>query len=166
MLLNVSVPTRFRASDHLQLVTLDQTIVSSHIARNCTSNIIHDFLGSDHSMILTSINDFTVPTKLHIPKWNFQRADWLTFSNECLRQINNKLVSTNIEKFSDQLTESLLAVATATIPQTQTGRKKKSAPWWNNECAVAIRNKKHAFSRMKRSRRPSDIIAFKRFRAH
>ena len=75
MLLNVSVPTHFRASDHLQWSLLDLTIVSSHIAHNCTSNITHDFLGSDHSVILTSINDFTIPTKLHIPKWNFHRAD-------------------------------------------------------------------------------------------
>ena len=145
VLLNLSVPTHFRACDHLQWSLSDLTIVSSQIARNCRSNTTHDFLGSDHSVILTSINDFAIPTKLHIPKWNFQRADWTTFSNECFRQINDKLVSKNIEKFSDQLTESLLAVATATIPQTQTGRKKKSAPWWNKACAVAIQNKKTCF---------------------
>ena len=68
VLLNLSVPTHFIACDLLQWYLLDLTIVSSDIACNCTSNFTHDFLGSDHSVILSSINNFTTPTKLHIPK--------------------------------------------------------------------------------------------------
>ena len=162
VLLNLSVPTHFITSDRAVWSLIDLTIVSSQIAHNCTTNITHDFLGSDHSIILTY---FDIPTKLHLPKWNFGRADWTAFSNKCLHQITNTLVSKNIDKFSEQVTESLLGVATATIPQSKTGGKKNFAPWWNKQCAVAGRNKKHAFNRMKRTRLPSDIIIFKRLRA-
>ena len=142
MLLKLSVPMHFSTSDQAVWSLIDLTIVSSQIAHNCTTNITHDFLGSDHSIILTCINNFDITSKLHLPKWNFKRADWTAFSNECLHQIIDTLVSKNIDKFSEQVTESLLGVATATIPQTKTGGKKNFAPWWNKQCAVAIRNKK------------------------
>jgi len=40
-----------------------------------------------------------------------------------------------------------------------------SVPWWNAECDRAIKNKKHAFNRRKRTRLQTDIIIFKRCRA-
>ena len=103
VLLNLSVSAFFSTSDIAVGSLIDLTIVSSQIAHNCTTNITHDFLGSDPSIILTCINNFDIPTKLHLPKWNFERADWTAFSNECLHQITDTLVSKNIDNFSDQV---------------------------------------------------------------
>ena len=76
VLLNLSVPTtHLTISDKIQWSLLDLTVVFSQMAGNSNTNIPLDFLGSDHSEIITTINDFEIPTKLHIPKWNFDRAD-------------------------------------------------------------------------------------------
>ena len=114
VLLDLSVPTHFSTSDQAVWSLIDLTIVSSQIAHNCTTNITHDFLGSDHSIILICINNFDILTKLHLLKWNFEKAGWTAFSNECLHQITDTLVSNeclhqitdtlvskNIDRFSD-----------------------------------------------------------------
>jgi len=54
--------------------------------------------------------------------------------------------------------------AVASIPQSKNSHK-ISVPWWNKECALAVKNKKHAFNRMRRTRRSIDILIFKRRRA-
>ena len=145
VLLNLSVPTHLTISDKIQWSLLDLTMVSSQIAGKSNTNITHEFLGSDHSVIIATVNDFKIPTKLHIPKWNFGRADWPAYYNQCLTHVHENLTSTNIDKFSEQLTKSLLAVATATIPRTNP-RNKNLVPWWTKSCAVAVRNKKHAYN--------------------
>ena len=164
VLLNLSVPTHLTITDKIQWSLLDLTMVSSQMAGKSNTNITHEFLGSDHSVIITTINDFEIPTKLHIPKWNFGRADWPAYYNQCLTHVHENLISTNIDRFSEQLTESFLAVATATIPQTKP-RNKNLVPWWTKSCAVAVRNKKHACNRMMRTRHPLDILTYKRLRA-
>ena len=57
-------------------------------------------------------------------------------------------------------------MATATIPQTKP-RSKNLVSWWTKSCAVAVRihNKKHAYSRLMRTRHPFDITAYKKIRA-
>ena len=52
----------------------------------------------------------------------------------------------------------------ASIPQSKNSHK-ISVPWWNTECALAVKNKKHAFNRMRRTRRSIDILIFKRRRS-
>ena len=54
-------------------------------------------------------------------------------------------------------------MAIATIPQTKP-RHKNLVPWWTKSCAVAVRNKKHAYNRMMRTRHPLDISTYKRIR--
>ena len=164
VLLNTTVPTHFTLSNQIQWSLLDLTIVSANIASKCNTKVTQDFLGSDHSVILTTIQGFDAPTKLQIPRWNFHRADWPAFTSECLHQITDQTISKNTYRFADQVTEALLAVATATIPQTKPYRI-NPVPWWNKQCTVAIRNRKHAFNRMMRTRHPQDIITFKRTRA-
>jgi len=40
-------------------------------------------LGSDHSIVLTNVNANTTPEDHGVPKWNFSKADWQTFSAAC-----------------------------------------------------------------------------------
>jgi len=45
--------------------------------------VTSEFLGSDHSVVLTAVNSNTKPDDLGIPKWNFSKADWKHFSAAC-----------------------------------------------------------------------------------
>ena len=95
VLLNTSVPTHFTLSNQIQWSLSDLTIVSANIASKCNTKVTQDFLGSDHSVILTTIQGFEAPTKLQIPRWNFHRADWPAFTSECLHQITDQTISKN-----------------------------------------------------------------------
>jgi len=102
------------------------------------------------------------PTKTHIPRWNFQRANWQRFSDLC--DLSLPSISTELEQSYKLCETSILQAATSSIPQTNYSEK-LSVPWWNAECDRAIKNKKHALNRMKRTRSQTDIIIFKRCRA-
>ena len=101
VLLNLSIPTHLTITDKIQWSLPDLTMVSWQMAGKSNTNITHEFLGSDHSVIITTINDFEIPTKLHIPKWNFGRADWPAYYDQCLTDVDENLISTNIDKFSE-----------------------------------------------------------------
>ena len=49
------------------------------------------------------------------------------------------------------------------IPQSKRSLK-IAASWWNKQCDIAVKNKEHAFNRMKRTWLSRDIIIFKRCR--
>jgi len=59
---------------------------------------------------------------------------------------------------------SVREAAQEAIPQSSESNK-ITVPWWNKQCDIAVKNKKHAFNRMKRTRLQCDIIIFKRCRA-
>ena len=59
---------------------------------------------------------------------------------------------------------TLLEAACSRIPQTKPFHK-ISIPLWKKDCEVAVKNKKHALNRARRTRSPLDILIFKRCRA-
>jgi len=65
---------------------------------------------------------------------------------------------------SEICTTFAVSMQEASIPQSKNYHK-ISVPWWNKECALAVKNKKHAFNRMRRTRRSIDMLIFKRRRA-
>jgi len=132
---------------------LDLSIVSADVASRCNATVHNEFIGSDHSIVQIEIRGSDPPTKTHIPRWNFQSANWQRFSDLCDLSLPAK--STELEQ-SYQLCETcILLEATAPIPQTKFSEK-LSVPWWNAECDRAIKNKKHAFNRMNRTRSQTD----------
>jgi len=59
---------------------------------------------------------------------------------------------------------SVREAALEAMPQSKKSLK-IAVPWWNKQCDVAVKKKKHAFNRMKRTWLLSDTIIFKRCRA-
>jgi len=62
---------------------LDLVLVSYSCASNCVSTVANEFLGSDHSIVLTTVKATTTPQENANPKWNFSKADWRKFSAYC-----------------------------------------------------------------------------------
>ena len=65
-------------------------------------------------MVQIAIRGSDPPTKTHIPRWNFQRANWQRFSDLSLPSI-----STELEQSYQLCETSILQAATASIPQTK-----------------------------------------------
>jgi len=103
------------------------SIVSADIASSCDATVFNEFIGCDHSIVQIAIRGSDPPTKTHIPRWNFQRANWQHFSDLC--DLSRSSISAGLEQ-SYQLCETgILQAATAYIFQTR--YSEKSVPWWN-----------------------------------
>jgi len=119
-------------------------------------------LGSQHSIVLTNVNANTTPEGRGVPKWNFSKADWQKFSAACDQTLPSFSISLSYAYclFETSVREAALEA----IPQSKKYLK-IAVPWWNKQCDVAVKKKKRAFNRMKRTWLLSDIIIFKRCRA-
>ena len=162
VILNTTTPTHFSLTGQNMCSFLDLVLVSYSCASNCVSTVANEFLGSDHSIVLTAVEASTTPQENAIPKWNFSKDDWRKFSAYCDQTLSSFSISLD---YSYCLFEtSVREAALAAIPHSKQSHK-IPVRWWNKQRDIAVKNKKHAFNRMKRTRLQCDIIIFKRCRA-
>jgi len=161
VVLNTTTPTHLSFTGSNAWSLLDLVLVSSSHASPCNSTVTSEFLGSDHSVVSTAVKASTTPEDLGVPKWNFGKADWQKFSAACDQTLGS--FSTSLDYAYCLFETSVQEAALEAIPQSKRSIK-IAVPWWNKQCDVAVRNKKHAFNRMKRTWLLRDIIIFKRCR--
>ena len=124
-------------------------------------SVCEDQHNSDHFPIIIEQNTFS--TEDHNPKWKLNRANWDLFNTLC----TNKLVSENFKESSDPIadfTSSLIEISKECIPKTSTNPT-KSNPWYNDDCKEAIKQRKQALSKFKRSPNTNNFNDIKVFRA-
>ena len=98
-------------------------------------SVCEDQHNSDHFPIIIEQN--TLSTEDHNPKWKLNRANWDLFNTLC----TGKLVPENFKESSDpiaDLTSSLIEISKECIPQTSTNPTKRN-PWYNDDCKEAIK---------------------------
>ena len=124
-------------------------------------SVCEDQHNSDHFPIIIEQNTFS--TEDHNPKWKLNRANWDLFNTLC----TDKLVPENFKESSDPIadfTSSLIEISKECIPQTSTNPT-KSNPWYNDDCKEAIKQRKQALSKFKRSPNTNNFNDIKVFRA-
>ena len=93
VVLNTTMPTHFSLTGRNAWSLLDFTLVSSSYASLCTCTVTSEFLGSDHSIVLTYVKANTTPEDHGVPKWNFSKADWQKFSAACDQTLTSFSIS-------------------------------------------------------------------------
>ena len=124
-------------------------------------SVCEDQHNSDHFPIIIEQNTFS--TEDHNPKWKLNRANWDLFNTLC----TDKLVPENFKESSDPITDftsSLIEISKECIPKTSTNPT-KSNPWYNDDCKEAIKQRKQALSKFKRSPNTNNFNDIKVFRA-
>ena len=114
---------------------------------------------SDHFPIIIDQNTFS--TEDHNPKWKLNRANWDLFNTLC----TGKLVPENFKESPDPMadfTSSLIEISKECIPPTN---PTKSNLWYNDDCKEAIKQRKQALSKFKRSPNTNNFNDIKVFRA-
>ena len=138
--LNDTTPTYqcYRAGQASSSV-IDLSLASPQIATLFTSQVQNDRYFSDHYPIHLILEIPSGQTNFNfLPRWNFKRADWISFQEYI--DIKHPLQSEpNLSEFLN----TILASAHANIPHTCPPQGRKHAPWWNNDCqkAVALRRR-------------------------
>ena len=124
--LNTTTPTHFSFIGHNAWNLLDLVFVSSSYASICTSTITSEFLGSDHSILLTVVNGNTTPEDHGVAAiqrhlWS-NPISWFSISLECAYCL-----------FDTSVREAALEA----IPQSKRSLK-ITFPWWNKQCDIAV----------------------------
>ena len=82
ILLNDSVHTRFD-TNHQTSSLLDLSLCHPSIYMDVACEISSDRLGSDHHPIIITANTSDHPMPERVPKWNFKKAKWDAFQDQC-----------------------------------------------------------------------------------
>ena len=76
-------------------------------------------------------------------KWNFKRANWFSFREQCKNEITLDILNSQQEDI-DIFTSKLIEIATKNIPKTSPFNNKCSKPWFDEECKAAKRERSKA----------------------
>ena len=115
---------------------------------------------SDHfPIILRTIEDDNDPKR---KRWKFKQADWMTFKTLCSLNLNKRNFDSDdpIPDFST----TLLEIAERTIPQSSISSKPRK-PWFDDECKLAIKERKKSEKAFRRSPCHSKLSSFRIHRA-
>jgi exonuclease III len=171
VLFNNKYPTRYDDYHHTHS-TIDLTICHPSVYLDFTCNVFKDRRGSDHYPVQLILNDVDPGETQQIPRWNFKRANWSQFEDLCHERITEQIFNADSDEMflanNDKmkvLTESILLIATETIPKTSTVPKKKPKPWFDDVCKDIINQRNTAARRMKRFPTQQNVEQFRFLRA-
>lgn len=146
---------------------LDLSIISNSCAAKCSWRVEENCWDSDHFPISIGIFDKVFCNVFRRPPtWAIKRANWDKFDENCINKISSpdeELLTDDIyDKFISQLTDAINDAIPKTRPYSQ---RKSPVPWWSKSCDDAIKDKKRALNKLKRSGASDDYIDFKKKRA-
>ena len=146
VLFNDSVHTRFDTY-HQTSSLLDLSLCHPSIYMDVACEVSSDRLGSDHHPIIITANTYDYPVPQIVPKWNFRKARWDAFQDQCITEITLDLFNDAEDKMAI-FTSTLLDIAADNIPKTSPFPKRKAKPWFDADCQAAKkeRNKANRFA--------------------
>ena len=138
---------------------IDLTLTDPSSYMDYTWKVHNDLCGSDHFPIII---DILQPSHDNRPsRWKTNKANWIDFktlgSGQVLYHINNT-------SMIDHFTETLIEIASETIPKTSPTNK-RSTPWFNDECRVVIQQRNAALRKFNKEPSTSNLNTFKLLRA-
>ena len=119
ILLNDSVHTRFDTY-HQTSSLLDLSLCHPSIYMDVACEVLSDRLGSDHHPIIITANTSDHPVPQRVPKWNFKKAKWDIFQDQCIKEITPNLFHEADDKMAI-FSSTLLDIAADNIPKTSLG---------------------------------------------
>lgn len=160
-LLNTGQPTRFNIYSG-EYSAIDLTICSSSLISRTRWSILEQSYTSDHFPqcieILSNTPQFTIPAS-----WKYQEADWDWYTT--LVDLSEVKYCTNATEMAAQIEDKLLEAATEAIPQTTPSKGKYRVPWWDQDCAAAIKKKRRLWRTYNRHPTDENLNNFKITRA-
>ena len=142
ILLNDSVHTRFDTY-HQTSSLLDLSLCHPSIYMDVACEVLSDRLGSDHHPIIITANTSDHPVPERVPKWNFKRAKWDIFQDQCIKEITPNLFHEADDKMAI-FSSTLLDIAADNIPKTSPFPKRKAKPWFDEDCQAAKKERNKA----------------------
>lgn len=141
--------------------TIDLTITSPELQTIFNWNVHSDLCGSDHFPIV--LNPVQKRAYSRRPKWKLEKADWLSFQNNLvLDEIQNMA---NINQKNSYITKAIIDAAHVPIPKSSSNPKRPPVPWWSDDIAKAIKERKRALRVFKSRPTTENLELFRLMRA-
>ena len=99
-----------------------------------------------------------------LPRWNFNRADWVQFDHLCKEQLTLDIIELYAEPIV-LFTNILCSIAKSCMSRTTAKQKKHCKPWFNTECKDALKARKSALVRFKTNITTDNLSNFRIARA-
>ena len=141
---------------------LDLSICGPSLVLDYEWNIHEDLCGSDHFPVILTSN--AVEEEATPNRWNFKKADWLSFQVQCTSELTEEAVISAGDP-AGQFTDLLIKAANKTIPKTHFSKKLPKVPWFNDSCKRAIKDRKKAQRKFFSNPTLSNVQNFKLLRA-
>jgi len=92
-----------------ELSAIDITITNPQLSAKCNWSVHSDSLGSDHYPVITTINE---PPIINNPEngstiYNYRKADWTGFKNECKKTFAENLYNDDINLYSKNINKAI-----------------------------------------------------------
>lgn len=151
-----------RISPEGKMSSIDLALTHNRLASKCSWSIDHTTtIGSDHFPITIGFRcqvnrGPTAPES----RWNIRKADWEKFKSLCTIYIDEKLISEDVDIFTKNFTTAISICAEKSIPTTKPMMSREGVPWWNENCQKALKQKREALNRVRRTRVPDDHAAY------
>lgn len=167
VLLNTDEPTYF-SSRNGSLSSLDLSICSAQIADVLEWKVLDDTYDSDHFPTAVTIeNCSTLLGPIYLPRWIMKKANW----HEYQQYIENKIGElrdplicksvSDINSIVNDFENIILDAANNFIPKTSGAPVKRNLPWWNEDCAQAVKEAKKARNKYKKRNTFTNKVLFK-----
>lgn len=137
--LNMSTPTHFRIDQEPSLI--DYNIASPDILQDCSYYVHPDTFGSDHSPIITKLEDICVSPQKHTRS----RIIWSGFFHSLREEFKNSDI---------QSAEELTRVSKRVLEENrrwQVFPERKYPPYWNSECSFLLGRKRKTWREAKKN---------------
>ena len=141
---------------------LDLSICGPSLVLEYEWNIHEDLCGSDHFPVILTSN--AVEEEAAPNRWNFKKADWLSFQVQCTSELKEEAVMSAGDS-AGQFTDLLIKAANKAIPKTRFSKKLPIVPWFNDSCKRAIKERKKAQRKFFSNPTLSNVQNFKLLRA-
>ena len=142
ILLNDSVHTPFD-THHQTSSLLDLSLCHPSIYMDVACEVLSDRLGSDHHPIIITANTSDYPVPERVPKWNFKKAKWDAFQDQCITEITPDLFNDAEDKMA-VFSSTLLDIAADNIPETSSFPTRKAKSWFDEDCQAAKKERNKA----------------------
>ena len=121
--------------------SLDLTISSHEICPDYNWKVVDDLHGSDHFPI--QVSEVRPSVQRRPQNWKLHKAKWEQFRVQCEQSIHPNAFE-DCENPAELFASLLHSAAEKSIPRTSTYPKYPNKPWLNDDCKMAIAERRYA----------------------
>jgi hypothetical protein len=145
---------------------LGLSFASTSLANRCEWSAMNSTLGSDHVPTFIDVNEKLDFESEGSSNWQLKTANWQKFRNLLDRSNSNQLFDIDINKYNNNVTNTIIDCAKDSISKTNKRyTKPKSVPYWNSDCSQAIHNRNKARNKLNKNRTEANFIDYNRTKA-